>query len=425
MHPYRECKRLKSILILDEFNSLNNGEMARVIGIANAIRILCPNTGIAILSSSPEIDRQRYAGARLKVIERPWYKDSRSKLAAYSFFFVAALITLFWYAILGIVGKKGKLHQYDMFVHITGDVLNDRSLVVLIYHLYHILFGLTGKRIVVVCAESIGPFRSKLAKTLTKLLLNKVDLITVREDVSKEFLDSMKLKNRNTYLTADPAFLLEPTNGACQFDPGKPIMGVCASPDVIPYFSTSFGKTNKDKYEKYTELLACVIDGFLENVDAIAVLIPHVTRSVSDDRIVNKKIYLKLRHQNSVRLIADQCTASEVKEMIANCNVFIGSRMHATIASSSMGVPTIALAHTHKFHGVLGGMLKQRTIIDIRGRDFEELRSRLELALSYAWKNRQAIKKELCKTVEYTRKIAMRNAKLMAHLLDCNTLPKR
>lgn len=40
--------------------------------------------------------------------------------------------------------------------------------------------------------------------------------------------------------------------------------------------------------------------------------------------------------------------------------------MHATISSTSMLVPTIAIAYSHKIPGVIGEVLGNEYIIDIR-----------------------------------------------------------
>jgi colanic acid/amylovoran biosynthesis protein len=409
---------LKRILILDEFNSLNNGEMARVVSISNAIRMLRPNTEIAILSSSPEIDRKRYEKTQLKVIKRPWYRSSPSKLRTYFFFIVFSAVTLLGYVSLQVLGRRGKLHRYDMFLHITGDVINDRGLHVLLYHLYHILFGLTARSRIVICAESVGPFRSEFTASIVRILLNRVDLITVREKISRDWLKQIGVKKSNVLLTGDPAFLLEPTPVSSPDGCGKLLLGVSASPDLVPYFSKSFAENNQAKYQKYTELVAHSIDEFIERNNANALLIPHVTRPDSDDIRISKEIHSKVRRKDKVNLIENHYTADEIKGIISFCDVFVASRMHASIASVSLGIPTVVLAHTHKYQGVLANMMGPETLIDIKGHTYEELVSRLRLALDHAWKNRETIKKRFLENVQHMQDLALLNARLIVSLLN-------
>ena len=46
----------------------------------------------------------------------------------------------------------------------------------------------------------------------------------------------------------------------------------------------------------------------------------------------------------------------EAKSYISNMDVFIGARMHATIAAYSSGVPTIPFAYSRKFTGLYNSL---------------------------------------------------------------------
>ena len=54
----------------------------------------------------------------------------------------------------------------------------------------------------------------------------------------------------------------------------------------------------------------------------------------------------------------------EAKNTIAQMDVFVGARMHATIAAFSSGVPTIPIAYSRKFEGLFGS-LGYNHVIDI------------------------------------------------------------
>ncbi len=63
-----------------------------------------------------------------------------------------------------------------------------------------------------VYANGIGPINKNINRFLTKLILNKVDLITLRDEDSRQYLEGMKVKNKNIVVTADPVFTLEPVS---------------------------------------------------------------------------------------------------------------------------------------------------------------------------------------------------------------------
>ena len=95
--------------------------------------------------------------------------------------------------------------------------------------------------------------------------------------------------------------------------------------------------------------------------------------------------------------------------------------MHATIASTSMHVPTVAIAYSDKTHGIIGKMLGQdKCIIDIKELNYESLISKI----NDACENREKIKKELEVKIPMVKERAMLNGKLVKELLDSLNNPK-
>jgi colanic acid/amylovoran biosynthesis protein len=412
----RDSKKvLKKALILDEFNSFNNGEMARVLSLSDSLRTLNPPLDMEIFSSSPELDQPRYNRFKIHVVKRPWYKKSSFKLATFVYFISVSSLTLFTYTLLRPFGKRGKHHQYDLFLHLTGDVINDKGLSVLYYHLYHILFGLAAGKKTVIYAESMGPFRSKFTSFVTRIILNKVDLITVREKISLKYLEEIHVKKTRVVLTGDPAFLLKPTSVPLS-NVKKPVIGISVNPDMLPYFSWRFAKGRSAIIQKYAELMAHTIDNIIERYNVTVLLFAHVIRPDSDDIKMSERVYDLIQHKQNVQLMRNKYAADEIKGAIATCDLFIGSRMHATIASISSGVPTVVLGHTHKFQGVLGRLLDDESLVSIIGYNYDELMSKLSKAFDYTWANRVAIQKNLQDQLPYMQELAMVNAKLVENL---------
>ena len=89
--------------------------------------------------------------------------------------------------------------------------------------------------------------------------------------------------------------------------------------------------------------------------------------------------------------------------------------MHATIASTSMLVPTLAIAYSDKTHGVIGEMLGYRAyVLDIKDLTYDSLISKLD----DAWKKRDVIKKDLAIKIPMIREKAMLNGKLIKDALS-------
>lgn len=391
--------------------------MARVMSVAKALRVYQPDINIAILSSSPKLDAPRYKASNIKVIKRPWHREG-SIQADFVYFVTVATFMLLWYSILRVFGKKGTLHQYDLYIHLTGDVINDRGLPPLFYHLYHLFFAWLSGNKTVICAESLGPFNSKVTGFITRLIIDRLDLITIREVFTAEYLDKIGLSRANVILTGDPAFLLETT----PVFPKKPdgiVLGVTGNPDVIPYLLGHISNSYTARYHRYAQLFADAIDNFIKrHKDVTVLLIAHVFRPDSDDIKMHETIYSKVIHKDKVRLLREYYTADEVKGVIALCDLFIGSRMHATIAAVSTGVPTVAVGHAHKFQGVLGDLLNSENLIDIRSNNYHTLNSKLQTAIEHTWNNRQTITKRLNEQMESKKEKSLLNGMYLTNLLN-------
>jgi polysaccharide pyruvyl transferase WcaK-like protein len=416
-----QSEKSKRVLFIDEYNSFNDGEMARVLSVAMALRVYQPDIDISILSSSSTLDVPRYKTSNITVIKRPWHKDGSIK--ADSIYFAAvATFMLLWYGILRMFGKRGKLHQYDLYIHLTGDVINDRGLLSLFYHLYHLFFALLSGKKTVICAESLGPFNSKVTGFITRLIIGRLDLITIREVFTAKYLNKIGLSNSKVVITGDPAFLLEPTTVVSPKKPDGIVLGVTGNPDVIPYLSGFVPSSYTARYHAYAQLLADAIDNFIDHHENVSVLlISHVFRQISNDIKMHETIYSKIIHKDKVQLLRKYYTADEVKGVIALCDIFVGSRMHATIAAVSTGVPTVAVGHAHKFQGVLGDLLSQESLIDIRGINYDILSSKIESAIEHTWNNRQVITKRLNERLENQKKKSLLNGMYLINLLNSNT----
>ena len=66
--------------------------------------------------------------------------------------------------------------------------------------------------------------------------------------------------------------------------------------------------------------------------------------------------YLKKKYGEKVILAPAFKNCIEAKSYIANMDIFLGSRMHATIGAISSGVVTIPLSYCHKFEALYGNI---------------------------------------------------------------------
>jgi polysaccharide pyruvyl transferase WcaK-like protein len=375
--------------------------------------------------------RANYDQYPIKVVETIG-NDSSAQVAIKTLsLIIKSYFWMLFYRIFGLNIKflnKKILQEYidaDIVINTGGDNLTeDYGLLSLVFNFSYLLVGLILSKPVVIYAESIGPFKGKISKTMARFIFNRVNLITIREELSKKHLQKIKIDKTPIYFTADSAFLLEASENKRIREilsaegvnkNSRPLVGLSVSKIISRYGFADIKDPNK-KYEEYITVMAHVVDYITDNLDATVIFVPHVIDPKgNDDMSVADDICGQILNNQKIVSIKEEYTPEELKGIIGCCDLFIGARMHATIASTSMLVPTVGIAYSHKMHGIIGEMLEQeKYILDIKDLDYKTLISKI----NDAWGNREKIKKELEVKIPMIKEKAMSNGKLVKELLD-------
>ena len=319
------------------------------------------------------------------------------------------------------ISKNSRLFEYydsDIVINSGGDSMSGESGT--LGSFINILYAILMNKPVVLYGESLGYYRNPILDSIAKFVFNRTKLILVREELSKKYLGNSSINNPKIYVTADPAFLLNVVQESRVFEIlskggideiSKPLIGINPSGLISRFMECEHQKAE----EEFANIMAKVIDNLVENLNATIIMIPHVYTSDDDDRIAINRIFRKVKNKSNVKTIKNEYTPQELKGIIGQCDLFIGARMHATIASTSMLIPTVGIAYSHKMHGIIGEMLGQKKyVLDIKELDYESLIS----TINDAWENREKIKKELKMKIPMVKEKAMLNGKLVKDLLD-------
>lgn len=330
-----------------------------------------------------------------------------------------------------VLANDERLKAYynaDVILTIGGDTLTeDYGSFGLWSNVLNLLFGLLLDKPVVIYAESIGPFKRRYNKIIVRFLLKRAKLITLREKASEQTLFHLHISNPAVFLTADSAFLLESAsldrvkeicnNEGLPAD-RRPVIGITPS-YLIPRYGSDRLLTPQESYGLYVKLMSQIADYLADSLNAIVLLIPHVIHPPSvysiDDRSVANDIYQMSRRRDCIFAIKGEYSAEETKGIEGICDLFVSSRMHAAIAATSLAIPTIVIAYSHKTHGIIGEMLGCRQyVFDITELSYESLIS----AICTAWMNRAEIKEELNVRMGTVKQKALKNAELVAELIE-------
>ena len=206
---------------------------------------------------------------------------------------------------------------------------------------------------------SMGPENLTPEKEET---LHNFSLIYARESLSYDFFRSLGLKN--VCFFPDPAFVLEPEK--CELPEcfsKSDVIGINISNYVLGDFSleTPFGKE-----------VVNMLDYIVKETNLNVLLVPHVVWDFpgdkQDDRQTASIILEKYGKTRRFSILdIDNLNYCQIRYIISNCKMFIGSRTHAVISAYSTCVPTLALGYSIKSRGIAKDLgLSENMVVDSR-----------------------------------------------------------
>lgn len=163
----------------------------------------------------------------------------------------------------------------------------------------------------------------------------------------------------------------------------------------------------------YRDLVRALLRRLLDETEANVLLVPHVLgQGATSDEVANAEVVATVAPQQRHRVLAAPplATPGEVKWLIGQLDWFCGTRLHATIAALSSGVPAAALAYSPKTRGVFASCGLAHEVADLR-----ELDARAAITqLVGSWHRRHAVADQLARHLPTTLAGADRQARAIA-----------
>lgn len=366
------------ILLTGTYSSVNKGDAAMQQVFATEFGRSRPESELHISSPFPDRDTPFYAPI-------PVLRSRRRNL----------ILATFHWLLLELLNVLGcRLRNYpldseidymvraDAVVDLSGDMLTeDYGPLVGYSHFLPLMQAQALGRPVVLCAQSLGPFR--WLAPMARRILSRAKLITVRESQSAAYLAAFLGGENRSIQTADLAFLLQPVSAerlaallaAEGITAGsRPRLGV----SISALLANSLNSHMDTSADDMLSIFARALDLVVERLGVELLFVPHVfgPRSDADDRQAIDKL-ANLMECPSLR-IRHEYRPEELKGMIAQCDAFIGCRMHANIAALDSGVPVLAVGYSHKTTGILSDMGLSEWACRIDSLDTDQLVAAIE-----------------------------------------------
>lgn len=330
------------------------------------------------------------------------------------------------------------LKNADLFIFGGGQEIQDHaSIAFLVSGLLKVILSKILSKPIFCYALGVGPVATSLGKFLTRLVLNKVDLITVRDENSKKCLKQLRVTKPECLVTADPAFALTPVDNKHKqnifylekIPENHSRLRIAVTPRrwfhykhyLLPmsFRLKIFSLGGQREFAHLKKIIAQVADYLISINKAQVIFVPMRSAGSKidpgqDDDQVSKEIINLMKFKKNSFLVKCDYSPKELKAFFKQMDLVIGMRMHSLIMGSTMSVPVIGIGILPKFKPFFEMIGQGNYLINIKELTSKILLDKITSALSC----REQIKKELKMKIKTLQKKALTNTDFVLKLLN-------
>ncbi|MHB9035206.1 MAG: polysaccharide pyruvyl transferase CsaB [Armatimonadota bacterium] len=287
------------------------------------------------------------------------------------------------------------IRRADLVISGGGSLLQDvTSVRSAQYYLSVLRLAQFFKRPTMVYAQGIGPLNSPDIRRSAARILNRVKVITVRDEDSRTLLESMGVSVPEIHVTADPSFLVEPDldradailNELGLLD--KELIGI----SLRPWMGN--------------EWLRVAGEGIASACKELGVTPIIIPMQETEDTIAMGESGKGVAHLCGVR------DAGAIKGVIASCGLVVGMRLHSLIFAADVGVPIVPIVYDPKVTA-FASSVGQRIGMDVTAPNATQLKE----AILRAWRDREQLSASIGEHALRLREKALESGELAKQLL--------
>lgn len=389
-------KYLKLCLLGASFSTDNMGVGALAAGVIKCVKHCFPKADIFLLDYGKTEATYNFRVSDRDILVELLNLRFSKKLYLRNNVAVLILIALFIRLIPSrrlrgrLTGKShylSKIADAEITASIAGgDSFSD------IYGMERFLYVALPQILVILCdkelvllPQTIGPFRGRISRALAAFIMRRAQVVYSRDYTGlkeAEGLIGPDGKNKLRF-SHDVGFVVDARKpeapDLCGFEERD--LKKCAVGLNVSGLLFMGGYTGDNMFglkTDYKGLIYGLIAFLINEKDSVVILIPHVfgaqehgeSDSMASDEIYNE---LKPAYGDRLFMARGRFDQNEIKYVIGLCDFFIGSRMHACIAALSQCVPSVAIAYSMKFQGVMDSINLQGIVADPRTMSKKEI----------------------------------------------------
>jgi polysaccharide pyruvyl transferase WcaK-like protein len=210
---------------------------------------------------------------------------------------------------------------------------------------------------IVMFPNTVGPFRTSVGRTLSKLALNNCSLVMARDSISYETLKSLMVIPPKV-LTSDSTLLFKSSDDTN--DVHVPPLAIGVSVGV--YSNVASDEAIFD----YVRVHAEALDEVIENHGVSVLFLPHYISGFHyDDLEISKLVLEKMKNVEKARIV-DIRDAREFSSIMKGLSLIVSSKMHPAVLAVSHYVPFLFEAYDYKQTGFAASLDMNDCVIPIR-----------------------------------------------------------
>lgn len=326
------------------------------------------------------------------------------------------------------------MNQSDIIIDFSGDIFGDNAdSKRYLEGCAELIFSKMLKKPTIMLIGSPGPFREIWRLVLAKFIMNKLDLITTREPLSKDFLNYIGIDGENLISTACPSFWFEKNHSKNMkeillkekiiINTNKPLIGLIISGWNMPKGPFNRWPREDSEYNTFIEL----IDYLVRKLKARVCIMSHqnaVTKegnltAGNDHKIINRlfEIMGNKYSENQVFTLKGFYDAATTKTIIGYFDILISGRIHGAIQGLSQYIPTVIIDYGHepKAHKLKGfAQLVAMENYLCNPHDSQDMINKVE----DLWNNKEVVKRHLKKKISKIKQLAKLNFQLIKRVTN-------
>ncbi len=369
---WKESHEKQYHVVMSGYYGFNNtGDEAIMLSMHKNIQGLGDNYHITVLSNKPVETRDKYG------IEAVYRFGMRDVLKA--------------------------IKESDALLSGGGSLLQDStSTRSLMYYLSITAAAKFMRKKVMLYANGIGPVSGKRNRRLVKQVVNKADLITLREENSYEELLNMGVNPKKCFVTADPVFTMD----GISKEEAKVLLQKEGIPLDKPLVVVSVRNwKDMDKFiKRFAQLCDTIVEKYDRNIVFLAMQMPN-------DITISEKVKKKMKKQ--AYILQTTFNPAEVMGIISLADFILSMRLHTLIFAARQHVPLVGFIYDPKIEYYLE-KLEMPSGGDLKTFDMQKTLDLVDDIMH----NKQQYVERLAQKADMLNQKAHCNEKYLMHLLE-------